>query len=839
MKKLLILSLAAIFACGAAYAVPAKPVTRTITQSDGSTIALRTIGDEFHHGIVTADGLKVERADNGDFCYVTSTGISNVVAHEASARNAVEKNFIEARRAEITFDSNPSKAAIGRKVRANAARKATQVPTLNSPKIPIILVKYKDIKFRDADPVETYENQFNKADISCYNYFVDQSNGKFTPQFDIMGVVPLTKNRVEYGGNKYVQGQSIDKGVGTMVAEAVKALKDDVDFSQYDNDGDGEVDVVVVLYAGVGEATSNVSNSVWPMQWELSDAYNYGCSDTPAFEVDGVTVDKFAVFNEMHGMNDWGQMVDKIDGIGTFCHEFSHCLGLPDFYDTNYGGHIGMSYWSLLDTGCYGNDGYTPCGYSSYEKNFMGWMDLSIPKEDSTYTIEAQTSHGAAYKIVNTKDASGNEYYILENRQQEGWDEYLPSHGMMAIHVTYNKAAWDGNYVNNYDMQRMTIIPADNNFSTSTLEGDLYPYKGNNSITDTSTPAAKVNTGGLMGKPITDITEQDGKITFTFMEKPVPPPTFDAPELTAATDTTTTSFTANWTPIDEERLESYTLMLKLKKIIPGIILEETFPEEKFVGAGSDDISSSLDDYMDNAGWTGSRLFRALGGIRLGNSRTYGELITPELDYGTAEKITVAFDACTYGSDSKCDLVVGGDTLNIPDGNVKSYQVVIDATDKVTFATTTKSKRVVLSSIRIYQGEVDAIDEAPLREVTVTGDSSLLTITGIVDTTYTVTDLVEGGTYFYMVKAVYVDGESAWSKSETITLLSDEPTPPDPLIGDVNGDGEIDVKDVTMLIAYILGDSPEGFVIENANVNQDPDGEIDVQDVTALINMILE
>lgn len=494
-------------------AVPAKSVPFTHVQSDGSTVTLVMRGGEFNHSLMTIDGLTVAQCDNGDYCYTASGRLSNVLAHDAGQRGIEEKAFIIAYRNQMTL------ASTGRRVpRRDGENDNPQVPTMGSPRIPIILVNYTDIRFIDENPVATFENQFNNMDKSCYHYFETQSRGQFTPQFDILGPVDLANNRAYYGTN--VRGY--DAWLGTMIVEACEGVDETVDFTDYDNDGDGYVDVVVVLYAGVGEAQAwrTVPESIWPCQWDMEECYDWGYSITGAFPLDGVTIDKFAVFNELEGNNDYST---QLDGIGTFCHEFGHCLGLPDFYPTNGGNAYGMSTWDIMDYGCYLDNGHTPVGYTSYERNFMGWMDLIEPEEDTWYELAPlNTEAGTAVKVAN--DANPDEYYLLEYRTKTGWDAYIAAEGIMIIHVDYDKDVWDNNSPNNITShQRMTIIPADNVWTGFSNSTDLWPMGQRDSLTNYSTPAATVYTGGFMNKPITSMRVDTTtlKASFWYMRGPL------------------------------------------------------------------------------------------------------------------------------------------------------------------------------------------------------------------------------------------------------------------------------------------------------------------------------
>jgi M6 family metalloprotease-like protein len=501
----------ALVTCSTMMAAPAKPGSYTHVQSDGSTVTLTMQGGETHRSLVTIDGLTVARNMNGDYCYMASGSMSNVLAHDPGCRSITEMAFVTAYRDQMTQTSQAR-----RMPRREDENTSPQVPTLGSPRIPIILVNYTDVQFIDEDPVVTFQNQFNEKEKSCLHYFQAQSRGQFSPQFDILGPVNLPQAREYYGGNVYRYGNELDQQLGTMIYDACTGLTD-VDFSNYDNDGDGYVDVVVVLYAGVGEAQAwnAVPECVWPCQWDMQESYDWGCSTIGPFQLNGVTIDKYAVFNELEGNNNYSR---KIDGIGTFCHEFSHCLGLPDFYSTSGASTFGMSRWDIMDHGCYLDNGDTPAGYTSYERHFMGWMDLIDPEPNTHYELRPlNTDEGTAVKVTN--DANPDEYYLLEYRVQTGWDAYLPGEGIMVLHVDYDKAAWDNNTPNNdRNHLRMTLVPADGQLTGFTVSTDLWP-QASDSLTNYSMPPASVYTGGYMNKPLTSmrVDAAEGIASFWYM----------------------------------------------------------------------------------------------------------------------------------------------------------------------------------------------------------------------------------------------------------------------------------------------------------------------------------
>lgn len=817
MRKTLLALCASILALGSMYAVPAKPgKPLTFTQSDGTTIQVSMVGDEFRHSFVTTDGITVAQAENGDFYYRTPAGISDRLAHNATDRIASEASWIAAQAEALSISATPNKAR-----KRAAAQKSPQVPCTGSPKIPILLVQYTDKKMSNTKA--DFETIYSKSAKSAKQYFVDQSRGKFSPQFDLYGIYTLSSNRATYGGNDY---NGNDKGVAKMVGEACQlAEKEGINWKDYDNDGDGECDVVIVVYAGVGEAQAYgiVPNAVWPCQWQLSNAKIYG--DGPGkLTLDGVGIDKFAVFNETRGSRDSGT---QLDGIGTFCHEFSHCLGLPDFYDTEYSGaYFGMGNWSLLDGGCYNDDGDTPCGYTAYEKEFMGWMKISIPEPNTQYSLDPITNTDAvAYKVVNDKDK--NEYYVLENRQLTGWDAHLPSHGLQVTHVTFNQVAWDSNSVNNYDLQRMTIIPADGKLlmsggaaSEADMKGDLYPYNGNNQLTDKSSPAAKVNTGTYMSKPITEITETNGKVSFWFMKEAMQK---TSPVLTEATDVTNNSFTAHWTA--GKNAKSYTLYVyNTDKVQPATLLSES------------DFTGGLP-----TGWTPSSTgtVEDNGYYRLGTAKAKGHVISPKVNVTDNQgTTTVKITAKPWSSDDNVTMRVSVlDTNNeaqstsdviLDSKDDKEYVMVLNggaSNSRIKIETIANRKRVMLKTVQIYSG--NATDMMAAAE---TGYADTRTITGITDTLYTVKNLTPGANYKYKVKALYLDDtECKWSEAKSVKLLGGG------IVGDVNGDGELNASDVTVLVNRLLGTEDKAEYTYDIN----GDSKIDVSDVTTVINLILQ
>lgn len=316
-----------------------------------------------------------------------------------------------------------------------------------------------------------------------------------------MGPVTVSQNVSYYGGN---DRNGNDKNPGKMVAEACRLVDDSVDFSLYDNNGDSYVDFVYVIYAGYGEADGGAASTIWPHQYYVS-MYEY-------VRLDNKIIDLYACGNELDNHS------KKHTGIGTFCHEFSHVLGLPDMYETTGNGtHKTLGQWDILDYGPYNNDGNTPPTYSAYERFFMGWLEPRLITEPENVTLGELQSSNEALLISATDQHNlvGNNpnpttFYLLENRQQTGWDEHIPGHGMMLTKVQYNSNKWAKNEVNNKSTSMgVDLIEADGktpNSSSSGYDGkpgDLFP-KGATEYTK------------IADHPIEKITEEDGVIRFKY-----------------------------------------------------------------------------------------------------------------------------------------------------------------------------------------------------------------------------------------------------------------------------------------------------------------------------------
>uniref|UniRef100_A0AB33J028 Peptidase M6-like domain-containing protein n=1 Tax=Prevotella sp. GTC17259 TaxID=3236795 RepID=A0AB33J028_9BACT len=558
MKKsllIIILSVITIYAWGAK--VFNEPFSTT--QSDGTTLLVSGHGDEHVSWYTTSDGaILVHVGFDYYIGKIDSYGnltASTQLAHEAEHRSATEQALVDNQDRDAFYQKTTGTWT--NKIRTREVVRSTDkyFPHLGSPKALVILAEFQDTVFKINHPIEAYKEYLN-ADVlsdfgnnntsnisSIRGYFKAMSKGKFTPQFDVFNtIIKLDNNLSYYGANSGGRKDNI----GALITEACqKADALGVDFSQYDSDNDGYVDLVYIIYAGYSESWSgNSSDAIWPKS-----------GATPGGTYDGKTVYRYGVSNELYGNPATVKKQGKylINGIGLFAHEFSHCLGLPDFYattaaplETQKANNQSLEYWSLMDTGEYLKNGYAPAAYTAWEREALEWFTIDTLKEASKVTLkdlDSGDSDAKAYRIMNDNDPTGHEYFIVQNIQQTNWNKYQFGHGMLVFHVDYDENAFSlssgisANTVNNtLGHPRMTLVAADGMLLNSSIVTDQTsqnayrasaaadPFPGTTntkSLTDDTTVKPTVYNGTALAKPIYKITEANGVITFNFLKEDI------------------------------------------------------------------------------------------------------------------------------------------------------------------------------------------------------------------------------------------------------------------------------------------------------------------------------
>lgn len=500
MKKTSILLLSMALAAQSAMAVPAQRIFRTYTQPDGSEIVAMATGDEFCRSYIDQNGNTLLEDAQGFLRPASADEIEQLRAASPLLANkekalSLRRNVIKTSRAEATDNELPQHGM-------GLFSKAGFYPLTGNVRSLVFLVEYQDIKFSMANPREYFSASLNEegfsrneATGSARDYFLKQSGGLFDPSFDVYGPVTLSRERAYYGGND----RGGDMHPEEMVTEAAAALASEIDYSLYDLDNDGFIDNIYVIYAGVGENSSNVKESVWPHSSGVYSEEIYN----------GKMLLSYACSNEVFG--------DRTCGIGTFIHEYSHVLGLPDLYNTTSVQSYTPNRFDVMDQGSYNNNQNTPPNYSSYERNALRWMRPVPLTEACTISLDALEDKNEAY-IIQTGIES--EFFLLENRQKKGNDAYIPAGGMLIWHIDFDQDVWDMNRVNNSRThQHVDIVEAGGKTSTSYNDySSSYTFPGSagvTSFTSTTKPALVDWYKNAIDMPITNITEHpDGRITF-------------------------------------------------------------------------------------------------------------------------------------------------------------------------------------------------------------------------------------------------------------------------------------------------------------------------------------
>ena len=551
----------------ASHASKGWPYPITVSQPDGTQLTVRINGDADFNWVSTLDGVVLKQEGNGYYvANIDTNGMlssSGTLAHDASKRSSAEQSLCKKQdvKAFLTVNTRPESLAA---TRGFGGKSSTSFfPHTGSPRAIVLLVQFANRSFKVqprkafnqylnsmADKHQDFGNAEDRNTGSVKKYFSGMSGGKFKPQFDLYGPITMPKNVAYYG-----EGSSSMERYRELVSEACTMMDDSLDFSKYDADKDGNVDLVYIIYAGYGESVSSIDSTLWPK------AFVCGTE----IKKDGKYVRLAGISNELNGHPDVHYSSTSgllINGVGLFCHEFSHCMGLPDFYPTvspqwttangkqdfDAYDNQGMEDWDVMDNGIYLYNGYSPTAYTAWEREKMGWLTIETLTKEGKVELKSIDEGGKAYRIKNDKNTSGNEYYIVENIQAKGWNKKLPASGMMVSHVEYEPRAFSvfhggDNSVNNIKKHpRMTIVPADGYLPSSyrkvsdnsnltapymkkkqydeQLAGDLYPGKNNiNRLTDAQNMVNYAPwTGGMLNKPIYNIALKNGIVTFDFLK---------------------------------------------------------------------------------------------------------------------------------------------------------------------------------------------------------------------------------------------------------------------------------------------------------------------------------
>ena len=509
--------------CLVAHAVPADPTPAQVTQPDGSKLTVVLHGDEFFNYLTTSDGYTVVKNPAGYYTYACLEG-SNLLASECIARDersAADQAFLSGLPKGLTSKAMKERGSKLKNHRNELLRGIGHGGHMDYSKFRglIILINYTDRNFNDYvpsnyTPVDFYEEMINGHDykgftlpagtkVECMgsvrDYYYDNSFQQFDPHFDILGPVDVP----------FACTDAHQFKCDSIFFAALEALDPEVDFSQYDTDGDGTADMVFFLVAGFGsDYSDNNRDYLWPHMKDFAES--------PV--LDGVNFSLYACSTNMTGAEGDFISMGSIAGIGTICHEFSHCLGLPDFYDTDNDGSGGVNHaypltWSIMASGFKNNNGRNPAGYSLFERYALGFAQPTLIEGEGTITVTALEEDNMGYRL-NT--ANKNEYFLIENRQRIKWDKNLPGPGMLVWRVdSTNADVWENNLVNaNPGHNYYELLRANFNGMNDSPR-DPFPGTSNvTSITNASQPNMRAWDGKLSHYAFVNIAQADSVITF-------------------------------------------------------------------------------------------------------------------------------------------------------------------------------------------------------------------------------------------------------------------------------------------------------------------------------------
>lgn len=546
-------------------AVPAYRGTAQVCQPDGSYITLRLLGDEWMNFNTTVDGYSVVKDYRGYYVYAEKKNgrlqSTARVAHDVAERSADEQallaNVKKYQAPEMSTSIADMKArieAVGAQRRAQ--RRATQYDYSKFKGL-IVLVQFNDKEFSRPDYKDILTDMVNMKDYTGYDghkmpgsvrdYFTDNSDGKFQPEFDVMG--PYTVDFSQYDCK--LDGGKCDE----VLLAALDSTDVDVNFKDYDGDGDNTVDLIFFVIAGNGaNYAGNDENLWWPHQSMIWNEKESDKGGSPYVRKDGVLLWNYASSTELAGFTNNPKSI-YIDGIGTICHEFSHVLGLPDFYDSNYeedGESVTPGDWSIMDAGSYLNNGFTPAGYSLYERYSVGFTDEPQKIEsEGSYTLDPLHLSQTGFRIDSPEK---NEFFLLENRQngQFKWDAYLPGHGLLIHRVDLsNKKVWQNNTVNADAKRNYYELVRAGGPEKANTNYDVFPGQGKVTTVHNSTEPANLKTwnGKATKWGLFNIREDNGIVSFDIQDV-LTLTALSLPESAELGVGTTIKLTAQLTPAD-------------------------------------------------------------------------------------------------------------------------------------------------------------------------------------------------------------------------------------------------------------------------------------------------
>ena len=657
------------------WAVRAAPFLINSTQPDGSVVQIRKMGDEhFHYTLTGEDSVLVVRDSVGYWNYADENGKkTGMRVHAKSKRGKKELDFLKKRDSRKILQKFRERGIKKVQEQRELDSSSVVLPSSNSvqkawggwnfgettkntnwPTRPVsssvkktgevrgivILVQFSDVKFSRSDAAAEYYDYLNKEGYSENNmsgsvrdFFVKNSSGQYKPTFDVYGPITVKGTRDSYGVLAYSDNEA--KGAAYAVSEAMDQLvAQNVDFSVYDSDGDKVVDFVYMIYAGVGSADSDVHTAIWPHSYSVGKRLTrnyymnkYACSP----EIDGQAYMRNKKTNALHG-------------IGTFCHEFSHVLGLQDHYDVSAtdrrSGRYTPSYWDLMDAGSYDcptntarTTACSPANLSAFERYTLGWLEpRRLEVSDTTFVLKTIDENDGLVLTSN----NDNEYYFLDFRLQQGFDRGLPGKGLLIWHIYYEKIYWQYNQVNASDPMHVDLIEADGKADLTTIANDAFPTNRVNSYNGFVTWA-----GDSLGLGIYDIKIVDDHVTFETRGSRVSP---DAGKSSSSNAKSSSSKKAESSSSSAVKLSSASVTSSSNEVSSSSASEGSSSSNSLLAWTMENSSSSADVMSMKETFAGSAVrFAVTDGVLRVNAKFDGRKTVRLFDVNGSLLLTKSFN----------------------------------------------------------------------------------------------------------------------------------------------------------------------------------------------------
>ena len=544
MKKTSVLIIAVLFSVIETFATQAYPHLISFTQPDKSTLSVYLKGDEKINWIESEDGYSLLHDNNGYLVYAVQDKNGNmvpstIIARDKKYRTAEDDSILSAIPKYLRYTDEQIRDLLALwEVVENQKMQKANMTTTGEVKLLLILMQFTDKQYtRTTEEIRNLFNQVNYTTGgltgSVHDYYYSNSYGKLSLEFDVVGPY-TTQNATAYYGDRGTSGYQV------FAREAVNAAAADVDFSNYDNNGDGVMDGLHILFAGHGEEASGNADHIWSHKSTLN------------LVQDGISITTYSCSPELRNTS------TQLTHIGVICHELGHVFGAPDYYDTDYDGsggqYPGTGEWDLMGSGNWNDNGKTPAHHNPYTKIFIyGWADvIDLDTTACSVVMEgSSTSEKSFYRYYTT---TPNEFFLLENRQLKNFDSRVPGRGLMIYHVHPGMTPTTGT-VNTRHPQKFYPVCASVSAKAPTSTVSTYgsinssgcPFPGGRNKTvfdDDSTPASVSWAGNDTEKPITNIKDYPSLRTISFC--------FNGGSINAyrfgASLETTTSVELSWLP---------------------------------------------------------------------------------------------------------------------------------------------------------------------------------------------------------------------------------------------------------------------------------------------------